>query len=108
MTTSVTLYHHDGRIFGNFTDGEGEIKITPDEVKIKVKERLRARFIDEETEIELEEDGEYKFKTKKEARLFFVIPVGEAVEADIDAETGQFFKLKEGPWWGFLANDVDE
>ncbi len=106
-TTNVTLYRDgNGSIYGVFTGGrEVRIKFMPDEIRIKLKDKIKAKL--ENEEIELNEDGNYKVKVMKKARLFWVIPVDENVDAEINAETGTFVKLK-GRWWGWMANDIDE
>jgi hypothetical protein len=39
--------------------------------------------------------------------LFFIFPVREKIEAQVDPETGNVSKIRN-PWWGFLARDVKE
>jgi len=108
MKTNVELYKdEDGDLVGNFNGAVKKIKFLPDEIKEKVKAKLSSEVIEDEMEIELEEDGLYVVQAKKRARLFWIFNVREKVSADIDAETGQFVKLKNS-WWGFLANDVEE
>ena len=105
MSTEVTLYKKNETIIGEFKNGEREVKIMPDQVEEKLKERVKARL--ELRNITLDENGNYQVQTKKRARLFFLIPVREHVEAQIDSSTGEILKMKN-PWWGFLARDVKE
>lgn len=104
-STEVELYRENGTLYGKFGNETRPIKVLPDEVKMKIKERIKAKL--ENESIHLEEDGTYKIKAKKKSRLFFLIPISENIEADIDAETGEFIVVKR-PWWGFVAKDEVE
>ncbi|MFH1787731.1 MAG: hypothetical protein ABH811_03000 [archaeon] len=103
MTTSVTLYHHDGRVYGIFEGNETkEIKVLPDGVKEKLRQKTKARL--ENYEIELNEDGYYEVQAKKRSRLFLIVPVKEKIRTRINSETGEVVKIRTS-WWGFLAKD---
>lgn len=104
-STNVTLYHHDGRVFGSFGDNDTREVILPDEVKLRVRERVRAQI--EDDNLTLTEDGEYILEARKRARLFGILEVRERVSANVDAETGEILRTRN-PWWGFLAFDVPE
>ncbi len=107
MSTNVILYHHNNKTYGVFKGNETkEIKIMPDQVKEKIRQRIKQRTC-ECDEIELTEDAIYEVKTKKKARLFWIFPVREKARVNVDAETGEITKFRN-PWWGFLANDVED
>ena len=112
MTTNVTLYHHDGKIFGVFKNKTGndtrEIFVSPDKVKEKIKERLRTRACENNTNctINLDDDGVYKVDMEKKARLFAIFPIKERVKIHVDSETGNVTIIK--PWWRFLAREINE
>jgi len=85
-----------------------EVKVMPDSASEKALERLKAKCEDECT-IELKEVGTgnqikaaYEIKTQKEARVLGIFKAKMQVQAQIDAETGEFIKAKK-PWWAFLA-----
>jgi hypothetical protein len=106
MTTNVTLYHHNGKIYGEFKGNQTkEIKVMPDEVEEKIKEKLKTRL--ENQIIELDEDGVYQVQTQKRARLFYLFPVKEKVKAEVNSENGEIIKMRNS-WWGFLAKDVEK
>lgn len=107
MSTNVTLYHHDGRVFGQYSGNKTiALNYLPDDVDEKIRERIKARI--QERKIELEDnDGNYSVQAKKRARLFGVIPVNEKVEMKINPETGEILRERNS-WWGFLARDVKE
>ena len=106
MSTNVTLYKSEGKIFGVFKNNETrEINILPDHVQEKIRERIKSKL--QNQTIELDEEGIYRIQGKKKARLFFIFPVRERVRMQIDSETGQVIKVRN-PWWGFLAKDIDE
>ncbi len=105
MTTNVTLYHHNGKVYGNFKDNETKEIIMPDKIKEKVKEKIKQKKFPHN--ITLTEEGYYQVQAQKKARLFFLFPVRERVNAEIDAGTGEIVKIRN-PWWGFLARDVVE
>jgi len=102
MSTNVTLYHHNGKFYGNFSDGEGEVVIFPDQIREKLRERKKIRI--EQENISLDEDGLYRVEAKKRSRLFYLFPIREKFKAEIDAENGEILKFRN-PWWGFLARD---
>jgi hypothetical protein len=105
-TTNVTLYHHDGRVFGNFSGVEGNYTreiILPDEARARVEAKSRARL--ETKSMNLTEEGRYDIEARKRARLFFLFNVHERVNAEVDAETGEIIRTRNS-WWGFLARDV--
>lgn len=106
MSTNVTLYKSEGKIYGVFKDNETkEIKVLPDEVKEKIKQRTKAKL--EEQIIELDKEGIYQVQSKKQARLFGLIPVRERVRVELNSETGEIIRIRNS-WWGFLARDVKE
>lgn len=106
MSTQVTLYKSDGKVYGVFKNNETKIvKVLPDGVKEKIRQRIRAKL--ENHNITLDENGTYQVQAQKKARLFFLIPVREKVRAQINSETGDIIKIRN-PWWGFLARDVKE
>lgn len=105
-TTKVTLYKsEDGKLYAVTKNNETRrIRLLPDQVKERIKERLRNRF--ENENITLDEDGVYRYEARKRARLFFIIPVKERVNAELDPETGEIVRIRN-PWWGFLAKDEE-
>lgn len=103
VQTKVILYHHAGKIYGEFKGVQREIKILPDEAKEKVEEEIGTEI--EEEEIELDEEGEYNIKAKKKARLFWIFPVSEKIQTVVNSETGIVGKV-DVPWWDFLARDI--
>jgi hypothetical protein len=106
MTTSVTLYHHSGEIYGEFSNNETKpIRYLPDQLKERIRERTRARL--NNTNITLNENGEYEYEAEKEARFLGLFKVKERMHWEIDPETGEILK-ENTPWWGFLASDVEE
>jgi len=106
MSTNVTLYRHEGKVFGVFKDNETkEIKVMPDMVKDKIRGRLARELEDEE--IELDEEGIYRYKAKKKAKLFGFIQVRVRVRARINSETGELVRIRNS-WWAFLASDDSE
>lgn len=106
MTTNVTLYKVDGKLYGVFKNNETkEIKMLPDQVRERIKEKIKAKLQNEN--VTLDENGNYSYKAVKQARLFFIIPVRVAVDAKIDPTTGDITSLKTR-WWSFLARDVEE
>jgi hypothetical protein len=110
-STNVTLYKADGKVYGIFKDNDTHQIILPDEVKDRIKEMMKDRrgktsnVTDEN--ITLNDTGTYHVEGKKHARLFWIIPVKEKVQFDINSETGEITKTKT-KWWGFLARDVKE
>jgi len=105
MSTNVTLYHHNNKTYGNFSNESVEIFL-PDQIQEKIRDRIRQRTCECEN-IELRGDGVYQVQTKKKARLFWIFPVRERVEVELNAENGEILRFRN-PWWGFLANDIVE
>ncbi len=106
MSTNVTLYkNEEGKVYGVFKGNKTYELILPDEIKEKLQNNTRAKLYNES--MNLTDDGYYKIEGKKKARLFWLIPVREHMEAQVDAETGEAIKIRN-PWWGFLARDVKE
>lgn len=106
-STNITLYKEDGKIYGTFKDNKTKEIILPDEAMDKLKKRHQKRLQLYNESINLTEEGYYLIQTKKKARLFWLIPVKEHMNAEIDAETGEIIKIRN-PWWGFLARDIRE
>lgn len=105
-STQVTLYHHNKTIYAELPNGTiKEIEIMPDKVKEKLEEKLKTKL--EEKNITLNKDGFYEIQMQKRSRLFFLFPVREKVQAQVNAENGEIVKLRN-PWWGFLAKDIKE
>ncbi len=102
-STNVTLYHHNGKIYGNFRNNETKEIILPDEAQSRLQEQLRTRA--EVRNMTLDDEGIYRIKAYKRARLFWMISVQKRVEANVDAETGEIIRTRV-PWWSFLAKDV--
>ncbi|MEK6906109.1 MAG: hypothetical protein AABW81_00635, partial [Nanoarchaeota archaeon] len=96
MSTNVTLYKNEnGTITGMFKGNKTrEIKIMPDEAKERIKEKIKNKI--EKEDIKLDEFGIYKIRAHKKAKLFFIIPVSESVEGDVDSETGIVLIRKNG------------
>lgn len=105
VSTNVSIYKDEnGTLIGNFSGGVRKIGVLPDEVKFKVKEKVKAKLSEEE--IELEAEGEYEYTANKESRFLGLFKIRERIHAQIDSETGDV--RVNAPWWGFLANDVEE
>ena len=106
MSTNVTLYKdEEGKVYGIFEGNKTHEIMMPNEAKEKLQNHTRARLYNES--MNLTEDGYYQIDGKKKSRLFFIIPVKEHVEAEVNAETGEAVKIRN-PWWGFLARDVKD
>jgi len=108
MTTNITLYKDEnGSLYAfNRAGKEKRINFFPDQVKEKIRERIKQKTCDCEN-ITLTDDTKYEVQTKKKARLFWIFPVREKSNVEIDAENGEILKFRN-PWWGFLANDNEE
>ncbi len=106
MSTNVTLYkNEEGKVYGVFRNNETkEIKM-PDEIREKLQNRTKTRLYNES--INLTEEGYYEMDMNKRARLFWIVPVREHMEAQVNAETGETIEIRN-PWWGFLAKDTRE
>jgi hypothetical protein len=104
-STNVTLYKEDGKVYGNFTGNKTKEIDLPDKIKEKLQNRTRTRLYNES--INLTDEGYYQIEGKKKARLFWIVPVREHVQAEVNAETGEAVKIRN-PWWGFLARDIKE
>ena len=106
MSTKVELYKDENKVYGVFKNNKTkEIKVLPDQVREKIKQKIKAKLQDEE--IELNEAGVYKIQARKKAKLFFIFPVKEQVEMQMNSETGEMIR-KRNSWWGFLARDIKE
>jgi len=105
-STKVQLYKENQSFYGVSGDNETKFLINyfPDQIIEIIRNRAHTD-VEYEEEIELDEDGLYRVKTKKKARLFYLVPVREKVKAQVDPETGEIIKIRN-PWWGFLAKDV--
>ncbi len=102
MSTKVVLYKSEGEIYGVFKNNNTKkIKVMPDEIQARLTERIGGL---EEHEIELDEEGTYQIQARKNARLFWFIPVKKRVRFEMDSETGEIIKQRTS-WWGFLAKD---
>ena len=104
MTTDMELYQHNGKVYGVEGNESTLINYFPDQIREIIRNRFNYTGEYEE-EIELDENGMYRVKTKKKARLFYLVPVREKVRVQVDPETGEIIKIRN-PWWGFLAKDV--
>lgn len=105
MSTNVTLYKEDGKMYGTFEGNKTHEIMFPDEAKERLQNHTRIKLHNES--MSLTEEGYYQIEGKKNARLFWLIPVKEHTEAEVNAETGEAVKIRN-PWWGFLARDVKE
>ncbi len=96
---------------------DATVKIMPDRASFVALSRLRAKCLAENCSVELKEVGNgnntkvaYEFNTQKESKLLFLFKKKMAVQAKVDASTGQIMDIKK-PWWSFLAkeeNALDE
>lgn len=103
MTTNVTLYQHEGKVYGIFRNNKTKVvNLLPDQVRERLREKIKAQL--EIRNITLDENGTYKVEARKRARLFFIFPIKEKVRTEVNAETGQVIRTKIS-WWGFLARD---
>ncbi len=106
MTTRSELYHHNGEVYGIFKDNETRaIEYFPDQLREIIRERTQARL--NNTNITLNENGEYEYQAEKESRFLGLFKVKEKVKWFINSETGEIIR-ESGPWWGFLAKDIEE
>ncbi len=104
-TTSVILYHHNGKVYGEFDNETKEVRVMPDMVKDKVRERIERELTDEE--IELDEDGIYQYRARKKVKLFGFIRARVRIRAKINSETGELERIRNS-WWAFLASEDTE
>jgi len=104
-STNVTLYKAEEKVFGVFRNNQTREIILPDQVREKIRERIKVHV--ENSSLELDEEGEYQYEARKRARLFWIIPVREKIKLQINSETGEVIKYSR-PWWGWLANDIEE
>jgi hypothetical protein len=104
-STNVTLYKADGKVYGIFRDNNTHEIILPDEIRNITKEGKSINWSEEN--ITLNETGFYHVEAKKNARLFWIFPVKEKVQFDINSETGEITKTQT-KWWAFLAKDVTD
>jgi len=95
---------------------DAEIKVMPDKASDTALERLRLKNCVEADgcSIELKEVGEgegaklaYEVKTQRQSKLFGLFGANMAVEAQVDAETGEVISVNK-PWWAFLASEPEE
>jgi hypothetical protein len=93
-----------------------EVKIMPDVASETAMERLQLKACSEENacQIELKEVGQgeeikavYEVKAQKKAKLFGFVDVDMAVDAEVDAESGEIIRSGK-PWWAFLATETEE
>jgi hypothetical protein len=105
MSTNVTLYKSDGKIYGVFRGNKTHEIMLPDEIKERLQNNTHRKLYNES--VNLNEDGYYHIQGHKKSRLFWLVPVREHMTAEVDSETGQTVKIRN-PWWGFLARDVRE
>jgi hypothetical protein len=102
-STTVELYKANGTLVGVFEGNKTkQIKMTPEQVRDRIQEKLRTKL--ENENITLEEGGYYQYKANKMTKLFWIFPVKEKVQWNVDPETGEVTKTKT-VWWGFLAKD---
>jgi len=85
---------------GKVMVGNGEVKVTPEEVIKKVKAGLEAN-------VELNEKNNqpvYSVRDIQPKRIFGIIPIKVRREVEVDATQvgGKILKVKK-PWWSFLA-----
>jgi eight-cysteine-cluster-containing protein len=107
MTTNVTLYKSDGKVYGVFKNNETKVvRMLPDQVRERIRERVKTKLYNEN--MTLNENGEYEYEAEKEARLFFIFPVRIKMTAEVSAETGEVLRVREKAWWAFLTKDVEE
>jgi len=105
ISTKAQLYHHNGKVYGVFENETKLIEYLPEELRELIRERTRARL--NNTNITLNDNGEYEYEAEKESRFLGLFKAKEKMHWEIDPETGEILKEK-GPWWGFLARDVEE
>lgn len=105
ISTKAQLYHHNGEIYGVFENETKLIEYLPEQLRETIRERTRARL--NHTNITLNENGEYEYQAEKQARFLGLFKVREKVEWHINSETGEILRERK-PWWGFLANDIEE
>lgn len=110
-STNVTLYKSDGKVYGVFKNNETHEIILPDQARERIKEmeqiKEKRRINWTEENITLNEEGFYEIQAKKKSRLFWIFPVKEKFQSNVDAETGEVIHVRKA-WWGFLARDIQE
>jgi hypothetical protein len=106
VSTSVTLYKEDGKMYGTFKGNKTHEIMFPDEVLGELQNRTRTRLYNASS-MNLTDEGYYQIEGKKKSRLFWIISVKERMKAEVNAETGETVKIRN-PWWGFLAKDIKE
>lgn len=105
VSTKAQLYHHNGEVYGVFENETRLIEYLPEQLREIIRERTRARL--NSTNITLNDNGEYEYEAEKESRFLGLFKVREKVKWYINPETGEILK-ERGPWWGFLARDIEE
>ena len=105
VSTKAQLYHHNGEVYGVFENETKLIEYLPEQLREIIRERTRARL--NNTNITLNDNGEYEYEAEKESRFLGLFKVREKVKWFIDPETGEIIR-EQGPWWGFLAKDIEE
>jgi len=105
MTTNVTLYKSDDKIYGMFDDNDTkEVRMFPDQIKERMREKLEIKLKNES--IILDENGTYQYEAENEAKLFGLLKIKEKVQAQIDSETGEVKEIKK-PWWSIFTKEEE-
>lgn len=105
VSTKAELYHHNGEVYGVFGNESKIIEYFPEQLRERIRERTRAQL--NNTKITLNENGEYEYQAEKESKFLGIFKVKERMKWTLDPETGEITK-ERGPWWRFLASDVEE
>lgn len=113
VSTNVTLYHHDGKVYGVSDDNKTiSINYLPDNASKIAKERLRIR--NENFSIQLREKIHnnipkvvYNIEANKSGKFLGIFKLAMKEEMDIDPETGEVIEVSK-PWWAFMVSEQDE
>lgn len=99
VETSLEVIEESQKIYVKTSEGNIEIKITPNQAILK------ATKIGEVNEIKIEEENGnafYSINGVKKAYLLFFIPISAEVNQKISITNGNIVST-EKPWWSFLA-----
>ena len=106
-TTSVEIIREDNETFMNISGQIRKMSVMPDEAFERIKERIKVSECRQDNcNIELDEKGKYHIKVQRRSRIFGIIPRNMNVNAEVDAESGEF-KINK-PWWSFIASEPEE
>ena len=99
----------DNKCYKNLSNGrKAEIKIMPWTASERAIERLgQLNFTVQLKEVGKGDEAKaiYELSGEKQGRFLGLFKIKGEVKAEIDAETGEFIKVKK-PWWAFLTSGI--